>query len=297
MTTITVDFERAEHFKVGDKFNPCAPCIWDVDGRWYLRPEGNPNNDRTFAPSTSIVHSGLQSGRLALNVVGGGRRINLRHGWDPYGKHLWLEEWVYLPADFVIDGWTSIGASVSEKYWKTDTEAHPEYQDFYLALVLWRSDKKLHTGLNHGWVDNDGDGVNDLPSEDWDTIPGVVVPFGEWFKIKTYVYRDFEHGIYKLWLNDVLKCDVRDIRTMGLLPERLADPTVHRAYLSSGISLYTDYVSAPKEIFFDDIMLSNQEIPTPTLPITLPVIGGVTIVVVDAVLVAYYLLKRFKVIE
>lgn len=265
MVVINVNFEKAEDFKVGDKFSPCEPCIWDVDGRWYLRPEGNPNNDRTFTPSTTIVHSGLQSGRLALNVVGGQRRINLTHGWNPYDRHFWLEEWIYLPATLELDNWTSLGASIAEKYWKTDTMVHPDYQDFYLALVLWGSDRKLHTGLNHGWVDNNGDGVNDLPNEDWDTIPAVIVPYGEWFKLKTYVYRDIEHGIYKLWLNDVLQCEVRDIRTMGILPDILADPTVFRDFIGPTISLYTDYVGAPKEVFFDDIILSNQA--TPKLPV------------------------------
>ena len=129
----------------------------------------------------------------------------------------------------------------------------------------------VRSGLNHGWVDNDGDGVNDLPR--WEMVKSKdTFKFGQWNKITTYVFRDMEHGVYKMWLNDLLQWHVRDKRTIGILPERLAttDPTIE-AWICSGIALYTQIGSSPKEAYFDDVTLSNE----PTLiPPALRFAGG-----------------------
>jgi hypothetical protein len=89
------------------------------------------------------------------------------------------------------------------------------------------------------------------------------IRFGQWFKITTYIYRDLQHGIYKLWLNDALQWDMHDLRTIGILPERLASPPAgYTGSLASGISLYSgnwkqpddkDWLGVhPKHAYYDD---------------------------------------------
>ena len=65
-------------------------------------------------------------------------------------------------------------------------------------------------------------------------------------------------------MNDVLQFDFVG-RTIGVSNELLGNPVPGEitATLKSGFSLYTNQNAAPKTIYIDDVMLSNQETPAP----------------------------------
>jgi len=120
---------------------------------------------------------------------------------------------------------------------------------------------RISTCFNHGWVDNDGDGINDLEDE-WGKQSVETIKFGEWFKLTTYIYRDLEHGIVKLWINGKLQYEISNVRTMGIDPSRLADTSPNiEAWLSSGFALYSGGLPIePQHVYFDDFILANRDL-------------------------------------
>jgi len=262
---LEIGFEESSHFEVG----PTAQ-IWNNKQAPYhlylVYPEPPyPPPPNTFEPSSEVVHSGSQSAKLCLlNPINDrARRIHIQHDWDPIKyKDLWVECWYYLPPNFAVDDWTDLHRGLEERWGHKDKPwtPGPYYNWFQITCTVSRWTKvsdteyKIGSPINHGWVDNDGDGVNDLPAK-YSVFSSDKIRLGEWFKITTYIYRDIEHGVYKLWLNDVLQWDLRDIRTIGILPERIASsPDNYQAWLASGIALYSGDLPNvhPKCAYYDD---------------------------------------------
>lgn len=270
---ITVSFEDPSHFEIGGD----AP-IWDRTA-WT-------GDTKLFVPETDIVHSGSQSAKVELldPSTEHDRRIHIEHDWDPITDDLWLSAWIYIPEDFVVTSWTNIIKCVSERYYLageaggTWTEG-VDYEWFQICLNLRGYDEwmisegeyKIMSILHNGWIDNDGDGVNDLSHIN--LIAQDSIHFGEWFHIKVHVYRHKTDGIYQFWLNGVLQWDLQGsipehdcyggascdyLQTEGIDRERMANPPEdYRTYLCSGLSLYTKIGSPPKHLYFDNVKLST----------------------------------------
>ena len=262
-----VDFENDEHFKIG----LTAPIWNNSDSFWHLfkeYPAGEnpifPKIPNLFDPSTDVFHSGKQSAKLSLLSPQSerARRINIQHNLDPENdKHIWLEVWYYLPDNFPVDDWTDLHRAAVERLWDGDG-----YEWFQITCEITRQSKisdteyKIMSNLNHGWVDNNGDGNNDLPDR-YQVFSKDPIRFGRWFKITTYIYRDPEHGAYKLWIDDALQWDLKHIRTVGILPKRIAEIGDHntkpKGFLCCGFGLYSGNLPnvSPKFAFYDDITL------------------------------------------
>jgi len=291
---IETSFEGQSDFDVG----PTA-SIWNNEQSRYTLylayPEPPyPPSPNTFEPSKEVVHSGSQSAKLSLlnPITDRARRIHLEHNWDPIqDKNLWVECWYYLPVGFQVDDWTDLHRGLEERWGSNDkqwTEV-PYYNWFQIPCGISRWSKvsddeyKISSPINHGWADNNGDGVNDLPAE-IEKYSMDTIKFGQWFKIKTHIYRDLQHGSYQMWLNDVLQWDLRDIRTIGILPERIASPLQnYRAWLSTGIALYSGDMPNvhPKFAYYDDFKAWSADVwdeslfSTMMILVTTVILGGI----------------------
>jgi len=272
---IFVGFENPEDFETPE--DPATGFVWACQSSWasivYNRDnpdahEGNPYGHKVFEPAEDISHSGQQSARLALldpSYAETDYRIHIYHQWDNASyEHIWFEAWYYIPLNLTVDNWTHFHQAISERAWTT------KYELLGLGISITKASKvaegqyKLETILNHGWVDNNNDSVNDLGTEKW-VFSQDPIKFGEWFKITTYIRRDMDptQGIYRCWINDVLQWDLR-CRTIGILPERINSlPKTgggDRGWVETGLSLYTgDYPNVtPKEIRVDDVVLKHS---------------------------------------
>lgn len=254
-----VGFENIEEFQYG----PDAP-IWD-------RPVGlgQSYSANLFEVENVKVHSGLQSAKLALlnPFNDDSRRIHVQIEINPYDKHHWLEGWYFIPEGFPVDHWTEIHRSLYDQIIPDNDWSFPQRQWLKIAILLNQGGKVadgeyyLWSHINLGQIDENGDGINDLPATECiDSID--TIRFGEWFKITTYLYRDKTHGIYTMWLNDKLQWNITDIRTIGVDPERFNEPNLHLySGIQVGFGIYCgelDEGIRPKFMFFDDILISNE---------------------------------------
>ena len=254
-TVIRVDFENNSHFQYG----PGAP-IWD-------KTAGMNSPTGTFEPSTIVFRSGTTAARLGLTdpVDDASRRIHVEHEWDPVNdKHLWFSSWIYLPSDFAVDDWVNLHRSTEERWHILDQPwEFPTFEWFqiccnihsgcYVAPGVY----KIASKLLHGQVDNNGDGIDDVgPFQEYQTTD--TINLGEWFNIKTYIYRDMTDGIYMMWLNGVLQWELHNVRTIGIDPSRFSALGVE-ASICTGMSLYTNTGASPKENYFDDLVLATTE--------------------------------------
>jgi len=259
LVTIKVGFENPEDFERPE--DPATGYVFAGQTSWSATELNNDNGARVVEPATDIAHSGNQSMKLQLAGpfdADKDRRIHIYHQWETAAyKHIWFEQWIYIPADFVVDKWTTIHAAFSERWFYSPTG----YQNFGMGLALTPTSKvtvgeyKLEAMTNYGWVDNNGDGKNDLPPldlrKDWYWSNGTI-KFGEWTKLTTYVYRDMDptKGIFKVWINDVLQTMknargeiLNQCRTVGIDPVTIdSKPKTggwERAWVESGLSLYS----------------------------------------------------------
>lgn len=283
--TLRVGFEDSvEDFETPEDITPAmietARGYWAAGSKKWVWlneesamsvPPHEPN--QRFEPSTVQVRSGLQSARLALETTTA-KCIHIQHTWDELtDRHIWCEGWYFIPPDFNPDDWTNIHRALAERWWG---ETPWRYEWFQIVQSVM-PDFTLQTVLNQGWVDNNLDNTPDLAAPRYIRTPNPL-PVGEWFKITTYVYRNlenFDNGIFRLWINDVLIHD-EVCRTVGVDPARFyrADGTRlpywgdRKAWITSGISLYSSRTqpTSAKELFVDDVMLSNEQTPPPLIP-------------------------------
>jgi hypothetical protein len=273
----TINFETPSDFEV-DWPNWWSAPIWNnVAVAWYLYKD-TPNKDNPTYPkspnlfevATDVVRSGKQSAKLSLvdPNIDRATRLQVEHDWNPTAdKDLWLEGWFYLPPNFPADDWTNLCRVVSERLYPVQGR----YEWFQMDIIIgqWKTSRvsnteyRLLSTINHGWVDNNKDGVNDLPTE-YDVKSVDTIRFAQWFKIKMHVYRDLQQGVYTMWLNDKLQWDLHGIRTIGILPDRIAAIGEDRngspqAYITNGFSLYSGNVPnvRPKYLYVDDVVLSS----------------------------------------
>jgi hypothetical protein len=279
-TTFEVGFEDSSGFQLGSE------SVWNNSAApyqlYYESPEPPyPPSPNTFEPSSEIVHSGAHSAKLSLlnPITDRARRIHIEHNWDPLSsKDLWVECWYYLPVGFTPDDWTDFHRCLEER-WGSNSKPWtpgPYYNWFQITAIIGKADTvsateyKIWTLINHGWVDNNGDGVNDLPSE-YGVPSKNTVKLGEWFKVKSHIYRDLTQGQYQLWINDILQWDLQNIRTIGILPERIASPPAGcSAWIANGISLYSGDLPNvhPKTLYCDDFKAWTTSSRTPCVVAT-----------------------------
>jgi hypothetical protein len=241
-------------------------------------------------PETTIVYSGSKSAKLSiLNPVDDTRRrLEILNDLDTNITHSWFEAWYYIPENmypFNPSEWLSFHRAIYERLW--DDSLPLPYQYFQISIGVYCSDKSsslgehfFHLGIGKGTVDNDDDGVID-----WDTTSGsetrynlhsnddpesnpnlarILVPFGRWFKVTTYVTRNpdnFEDGKIKVWIDDELLWDLSGVRTIGIDPEKISDRqgfSNPRAYLSCGFSLYRQVGATPSTIYVDEVIIRQR---------------------------------------
>jgi len=246
-----------------------------------------------FENETSIVHRGLQSARLSVVDPSeeGKRRLEILHDWDPHFEYIWEVAWYYFPSSIMpADAWITFHRIIYERMWDQDKAVY--YQYFQISLSVITDGRAASQGeqifvlsLGKGQVDNNnnGDDIDEMwpymgadlcsnydsnqavPSSWLTKKPGFQVPFDQWFKVVTLVFRnttDFNNGYIKLWMDDELIWDVQGTRTVGIAPDILKSidplPPEPQGFLSSGFGLYTDVGSSPKTIFVDDVIISNS---------------------------------------
>lgn len=262
---IFVGFENSTDFLVGRD----AP-IWTSDATaWVLQayPELH------FESSTVMTYNGLFAANLTLanpSSEGKQRLEILRDINSSELTDVWLSAWYYIPSGTPVDGFITVHRPIYERLWNTSGYERFQYpvgivNDTRVGRPTYRK-PVLTVPICQGEVDNNFDGVNDLIGSQtyWDG--DFEVPFGQWFRITTYVHRDMTNGIFKLWFNGQLKMDLNPVRTIGILPERI-NQLYHgtggnEAYASIGFSLYTSIEASPKSVFVDNVaIMYSQQFP------------------------------------
>lgn len=269
--TIIADFENPTDFMAGDN------SIWEPTSY----PLKNPNN--TITPDVSLpIHpdgSGTTSAKLSLlnpaSVVGGveGKRLEFLHRWDPVAtRGMWLEAWIYLPSDYPqTNQWNAFFRPIYERCW---LRGYQESFQHVLSIYLdGRSGRPTYKQqifiLTLCQGDVYGGGLVQEEFYPVDTDPTVKPPFGQWFYVRSYTYRDpanWGNGIFRLWMalppDYTLKLlvDRSPVRTIGIDPSLMAQATANYlrdGYFCSGFSNYMDAVNPPTSVYFDDIVLSG----------------------------------------
>jgi len=282
-----IDGNGTGYMLYGTKYDDTAP-YW-TRGSW---PASKYPSLMLFESDTTTVHRGLSSARLSVvdTSMDGYRRIEVLHDWDPHSQYLWEVAWYYFPSSLrPLDSWVAFHRIVYERMWDQNKAVY--YQMFQITLSATTDGRSATLGqqifvlnLGKGEVDNNNDGTTEtwpymetdifsngdsspqtVPSSWMTRNPALQIPFDRWFKINTLVFRnttDFNNGYIKVWIDDELIWDIRGTRTVGIDPAILESidplPPEPQGYLSSGYGLYTGIGSSPKEIFVDDVIISNS---------------------------------------
>jgi hypothetical protein len=245
-----------------------------------------------FEKNSTIVHGGVQSAKISVLDTSkeSTRRIEILHDWNPETDfNITSEEWFYFPSTVnPINGWITFHRIIYERMW--DQNKAVDFQQFQISLSAITDGRSLENGkqifvldLGKGDIDNNNDGVEEtwpymqadiysnydssiiVPSS-WLTKKSIYVPFDRWLKVKSEVFRnltDFNNGYVKVWIDDDLIWDVHGTRTVGINPHIINSldvlPPEPQAYLCTGLGLYTDLNSGPKQIFVDDIIMSSTQ--------------------------------------
>ncbi|MCK4424860.1 hypothetical protein KAU93_04170 [Candidatus Bathyarchaeota archaeon] len=292
-----VDFENDDCFKWGingkDEYMLYGIHYYGSSPNWTRGGYGASQwpDLLLFENETLIVRRGFQSAKLSVvdTSFDGGRRIEILHDWNPDSEYIWEVAWYYFPSSLKpLDSWMAFHRMIYERMWDQDKAVY--YQYFHISVSAMTDGRTATNGqqifslsLSKGNVDNNNDGVteewphlgadlysnydssNAVPSSWLTKKPGFQVPFDQWFKVTTLVFRnmtDFDNGYIKVWIDDELIWDVQGTRTVGIAPEVLKSidplPPDPQGFLSSGIGLYTGVGSSPKTIFVDDVIISNS---------------------------------------
>lgn len=216
-------------------YNPRVCYLTGTDG-WEVEPE------------YSIVHSGLQSMRVtALHPQDAQLWRELEMGPDinPYtDTEFEYELWAYFPSELKTAledspaGWGAYAVfrPIVERLYDGNRRISPQTLNLNVLLGIDR----YSVVLNHGTIDNDNDGADDLRGK-YDlfsdgsggggtiTDPGVsqqpenvVLPvWDQWVHFKAWYTRnltDFQNGQLKIWIDGVLVWNFTGVRTVGLDP-------------------------------------------------------------------------------
>jgi len=242
--------------------------------------------------------------------------------WEYIPSSIVIDDFLALHRSLYERLWADVNGDGLEDYYS--------YNGFHLSLYPdTRASRETYNqpifviSVNHGdTLDGSLDSQDYYPSDDyqtwsieqnkfvWNTAngqPKCIPVFDQWFGVRTYVYRDLNavdvignNGILKMWLNFgdgwELVFERINIRTIGIDPSLLAMAGVFNdangmGYLASGISVYSSINSAPKTVYFDDVILSSEK-DFPSDASSDPRVVVVGILTVTMILVASAMARR-----
>ena len=262
-------FEQASDFDV----SMTAPIWNNSANEWHVSIPSN-----TIEQTTEQIHSGNQACKLSLlnPIDHHSRIINIERNLDPLNDNeVQFECWYYLPTDFTFEEWINIHRSYSERLWRGSRYEWFQFSECLNTFAQYNpTDLQISVSTQHGWVDNDFDGANDLIGGEFLKTPDFVRR-GEWFGIRTYILRNPIDGIYKLWLNTprsndwVLQWEKTGIRTEGIDRNRIAEigdtGLSDTGWTACGIALYCGpYPAVPKYCYYDDVIFGSEDMSAQT---------------------------------
>ena len=204
--------------------------------------------ERVTASSLEISPRPGSTGIYLLRMRIGGtsdsdRRIHLRHIWNPVGdKDIWVDEWIYFPADFPIDDWTEFLALISERVLDSQDNSIVSSAMTISAMAATVNGEHIIQILeNSGWTDmatpGSPAGYTWLDPQNltvplqpfywgaplsernddlviYATSTNVGIRLGQWNHVVAHIYRPTDvaapktpcdsdaGGFYEVWIND-----------------------------------------------------------------------------------------------
>ncbi len=267
------------------------PAYWSRGGWPLTQAPGT----QLFYPELDIVHSGNRAARIGIldastNVS---RRLEILKDLDPINDKV-IEQslWYYLPSETMP---LSPGQGVNlyrmiyERFW---WDLPTPYQQFNIAITVWCDARSATKGqlmfLLYKLQDTDNEDTGIAKHVRWNTFSNgghspevdpsgvdlevlnkVTVPLDQWFKIRSRVVRDLVDGMIQVWVDlgegEILLWDLKGLRTIGVLPERLTWGKPNETFLAAGFGAYYDIGDPPRSFVVDDFTLTT----TPISPIEL----------------------------
>jgi len=161
-------------------------------------------------PVPPIEDAGSQCARLELHnpdvsLDDETRRLEIFRIHDPYVLNKEIESWIYLPEDFIPDGWCVLLRATRELV-LGQVAGYPENAMLNIGLSVGAGGKiagtdpaqyYLSVPLNHCSEPTKFGGTRT------DLSTSKPVTLGKWFKAKMFVHRDNKYGLIKVWLSRV----------------------------------------------------------------------------------------------
>jgi len=268
------------------------------------------SNGYYFHPETNMVHSGTRSVKMGVinpqssQVT---RELEVLIDLDPLtNTEIWAEGWYYIPsstkdATSAYNQWMVFHRLIVERLFDNTKQMSVQVLNLNLGILTddrfgKEGQRMFSMSLNKATIDNNNDGGNDVlgkvdlysnggsyPPGGPEPITSMLVPFDQWFHVKTYVFRNiqnFNDGKVKVWINDVLLWDIEHTRTVGLDPTIISKyppfnpsdspdsygyttPAYAYGHVSTGFGCYTGVSSGTAvTVYLDDYALTvNGESP------------------------------------
>jgi hypothetical protein len=198
-------------------------------------------------------HSGTRCVGMELTDITKSRRneFNLLNIQNVVGDELFVSVWLYLSADWPIQG--------SSSNWSWYEIVNPFFSGGpsyvpYTAIHI-RQDPNFRLTTNY---------VDLTHTEHMlDSNPDFPVPRGRWFQVQYYVLRSTTNGVLKVWFDGRLVTDRSGIQTKGSTEEYFTTP--------AKIYYNTDSRLSSFKIWVDDLQIYSTQPPlmqsTPIPPI------------------------------
>lgn len=259
-----------------------------------------------FADAPATAHSIVDFDKLdaVINLIaanGKGVILDLCHNWQDhygwFGSQAWIDDWVAVANHYKGDPRILAYELFNEPFTETWAPNITSGEDVLHALVDC-TDAIRATGDTHMiWFSDPGlSGYGDLELPDWARRDNVMFPFHGWSR--TVAEAEVVRNWWLYWKNNVHPGVI--VGEFGTYSD--PEPWETQKEIAVGNInfclehnigflwwLYsTDHF---REDAADEVLEASNYTPTP--PIDLPLIGGITLLIADISLIAYYLARKF----
>jgi hypothetical protein len=156
---------------------------------------------------------------VGMEVVNGNRNEFNLNIEEIVSKEYSISEWLYLPTDWAIR-WTDSDNfnwySLCDTFMATGIAA-PEpyypYNELYIHQTNVGSNPPVFN-IDSTIEDNTGSGLlTTVLGGNTTNLNNFMLPLGQWFNLKYFVFRDLSNGIVKIWVNDNLVVSQNGLKT------------------------------------------------------------------------------------
>ena len=181
--------------------------LTDPDGnQWHITSPRPHSGTRSFFQAQIIrkIYSGPEAGNPIRN------ELNYDTDDNVDGTKIFIRRWLYYPSDFFLPGGGYMDAIASQRKGNFAV-------DFGLARK-WDESTYYWYSTGHDFDEGDTKWRQEVP---------CTPPTGRWFKLESYIERDFYNGVCKVWVDGTLIINMEGVQTMktetsyGIVSNRL----------------------------------------------------------------------------